>query len=109
MYRLFILIFCVAASSSHAGEIYKYVDENGNVSYSETPPADSENVQSLESEPDVSEDALTAARERQQKLKAYLDESQAKRALREAENEDSKWDALAPSNSSTNLPPLAGQ
>ena len=109
MYRLFILIFCVVASSSYAGEIYKYVDENGNVSYSETPPADSENVQSMETEPDVSEDALTAARERQQKLKAYLDEAQAKRVLREAENGDSKWDALAPSNSPPNLPPLAGQ
>ena len=108
MYRLFILIFCVMASSSYAGEIYKHVDENGKVSYSETPPADSENVQSLEPEPDVSEDALTAARERQQKLKAYLDESQAKRALREAENEGSKWDAPAPDNAPPNLPPLAG-
>ena len=109
MYRVFVLIFCMAISSSYADAIYKHVDENGNVSYSEIPPANSENVESLEPAPDVSEEELSAAHERQQRLKAYLDESEAKRALREAENETTKWGSPAPDNTFPNLPPLAGQ
>ena len=108
MYRVFFLIFCVAASSSYADAIYKYVDENGNVSYSETPPADNENVESLEPAPEVGEDELRAARERQQKLQAYIDEAEAERARSEAAKQDSNWGNLPPNNTLPNLPPRAG-
>ncbi|MDJ0955844.1 MAG: DUF4124 domain-containing protein [Arenicellales bacterium] len=108
MYRLFILIFCVVASSSFAGEIYKYVDENGNVSYSETPPLNDENVQSLEPASEASDEEISAARERQQKLQTFIDEVQAEREQREAAKERTYWGPW-PNNTSSNLPPLAGQ
>lgn len=108
MYRIFLLLFCMAVSPSYADAIYKYVDENGNVSYSETPPANNENVESLEPAPDLSEDELRAARERHQKLQAYIDEAEAERARREAANQDNNW-GTPPNNTLPNLPPLAGQ
>lgn len=108
MYRLFVLIFLVAASSSHADAIYKHVDEDGNVSYSATPPTNDEYVESLEAAPEASDEEINAARERQQKLQAYIDEAQAEREQREAAKERTYWGPW-PNNTSPNLPPLAGQ
>lgn len=75
MYRLLILTFTLSASICHADAIFKSVDDEGNVIYSEQPPADSKNVKTVEPPAEATDDEAEAARERQKKLQTYLDES----------------------------------
>ena len=109
MYRLLVLFFSLTLSTAYADAIYKHVDEEGNVTYSATPPTDSENVESLEPVPEASGDELKAAHERQQKLQAYLDESKSKRARREAEKLPANLGDPYSNNTLPNFPPMAGQ
>lgn len=108
MYRLIILMFCLAASTSAADSIYKYVDAEGKVIYSETPPLDTDDVESLEPAQDISDDELKAAHDRQQKLQAYIDESASARERREAAKKPLDLNSPAVANTLPNFPPLAG-
>ena len=108
MYQLLVLIFCLGLSTAYADGIYKHVDEDGNVSYSATPPADSENVEALDPIPDASDEELKAAHERQQKLQSYLDESASKRARREAAKLPANLGDPYSNNTLPNFPPVAG-
>lgn len=108
MHRLLVLIFCVTVSTSYADEIYKFVDEEGNVIYSATPPANRDNVESLEPAPEASDDNVKAARERQQRLQVYVEESESKRARREAAKQHKKVGSTPASNTLPNLPAVVG-
>lgn len=75
MYRLLVLILGAIVSTTYADTIYKSVDDEGNVIYSEEPPNNGKNVESLPAPRQASDDEVEAARERQRKLNTYLDES----------------------------------
>ena len=79
-YLLLAFVLCVTISVSYADAIYKSVEEEGNVTYSEQPPINQEKVKSVVPPPEASEDEVNAARDRQQKLQTYLDESAQRRS-----------------------------
>lgn len=108
MYRLLILLFCVLVSVSYADEIYKYVDKAGNVVYSGTPPENADDVESLQSAPEASADELKAARERQQKLQTYIDESASDRIRREAAKQHARSAATPAPKPLPSIPPVTG-
>ena len=88
--RWFILIAGITLSTGHADTIYKYVDEQGNIIYSEQPPAAGDNVKAIEPIQDPSEEEVEAARERQEKLQQQLDQSSSQ--TRETQSTD--WAAM---------------
>ena len=55
-----------------ADEIYKVVDEDGNVTYTTEPPGEHKDIQVLDTLPEPSEEDIQAARERQQKISEEL-------------------------------------
>jgi hypothetical protein len=74
-----ILLFSTAA---HADSIYKSVDENGKVTYSATPPQNSEQIKKIEIQPPPSDEDIKSAKQRHQKLQqaaGALDEDRKKR------------------------------
>lgn len=75
LYRLFILITGVVLSTVHADTIYKWVDEQGNIIYSEQPPPEGSNVEAIDPILEPSEEEVKAARERQKKLRQQIDQS----------------------------------
>lgn len=65
-----------------AETIYKSVDKNGNVHYSNIPPENTENATSIELAPPPSQEAIRAAQqrhERNKKAASILDENRKKR------------------------------
>ena len=80
VYMLLFLLACPSVTT--ADTIYKSVDENGNVTYSTTPPADSKTSTRVDIAPPPSEERIKAAQQRQERnLKAaeMLDENRKKR------------------------------
>ena len=75
-YLLLAFILYVTIPASYADAIYKSVDEEGNVTYSEKPTTNQKKVKTLVPPPEASEDEINAARDRQKKLQTYLDESE---------------------------------
>jgi len=79
--RALFLLF-VSLPTSYADTIYKSVDENGHVTYSTTPPPESETSKPVDIAPPPSEERIKAAQQRQERnLKAaeMLDENRKKR------------------------------
>lgn len=54
MYRVIITAFLFSAAVGHSATVYKTVDENGVVSFSDTPPGDSSSVEVLQITPALS-------------------------------------------------------
>lgn len=48
MKHLLILLFCALLGTSAAAQIYRVVDENGNVTFTDQPPAGEENAEKIE-------------------------------------------------------------
>ena len=72
MYRLlYIMLFLVFPLQ--ADEVYKSVDEEGNVTYSAEPPADAERIETLDTGSEPSSAEVEAAQEREKKLEGALD------------------------------------
>ena len=71
----FVYVSIFLATISWAGTVYKSVDENGNVIYSEQPPAGSEASETLNMPPEPSEEEVEEARERDKKLQQYLEDT----------------------------------
>jgi len=63
-----LLLIC----SSSAAEIYKSVDENGNIRYSSVPPASNQLVEILQMPSEPSEEEVKAAQQRQQEFEKEL-------------------------------------
>ena len=83
--QLVLLVFIsLFAMVSIGEEIYKTVDEEGNVTYSTTPPSQGQDAQVLDTLPEPSEEDVQAARDRQQKISEDLE---ARSAARVAEAE----------------------
>ena len=61
LYALLFLAFTV-----HAQTIYKYIDEQGNITYSQEPPPGQE-VEIIETPPEPSKEEVEAAQEREKK------------------------------------------
>ncbi len=74
-YRI-VILFALGLVSGSAGsaEIYKWVDEKGNVHFGDTPPPDSQ-LETIEVEPVPSEQAVQEAKDRVQRLREYEKES----------------------------------
>jgi len=66
--RILLILLAFVGSNVVAQEIYKSVDEDGNVSYSGLPPVEGENVKTLEAVPEPSSHDVEAAQERVQNL-----------------------------------------
>ena len=75
MLRPLVFMLSLGISATHADTIYKSVDDEGNVIYSEQPPAKGEKAKTLKATPEVSDEDKEAAAERQRRLQTYLDES----------------------------------
>ena len=66
-----ILLSLSFATALHADPIYKITDAQGNVTYTTTPPADNDNVSTINVAPEPSEERIKAAQERhKQNVKA---------------------------------------
>ena len=77
-----ILLFTVSLAPLNAETIYKSVDENGKVTYSTTPPEESETATPVDIAPPPSEERIKAAQQRHQRnmeAAGVLDESRKKR------------------------------
>ena len=70
--RLLAGIFLMIPFCLNAAEIYKSVDEQGNITYSEEPPV-SGNAEIIKTQPGPDADQVKAAKEREQKLEKTLD------------------------------------
>jgi hypothetical protein len=70
--RLLAGIFLMIPCCLYAAEIYKSVDEQGNITYSEEPPV-SGDVEIIKTQPGPDADQVKAAKEREQKLEKTLD------------------------------------
>ena len=80
----FCLLSCSTTSSTSADEIYKIVDEDGNVSYTSEAPIDQQDSKLLKTLPEPSEQEIAEARERQQSIEDDLKETQ--EAIRQTNN-----------------------
>ena len=77
-----IVIILLTTGTSVADTIYKSVDEDGHVTYSTTPPANSEDSNSVDIAPPPSEERIQAAKDRQNRNKEagdILDENRKER------------------------------
>lgn len=90
---LLAMMFCV----SYADEIYKVVDEDGNVSYSTEPPESSQAMEVMQAMPDPSEADVEAARRRQEKIEQDFDK------LDEARAEQERLEAQQRANTTTTV------
>lgn len=74
-----ILLGCFLASgilaSVHGQEIYKTVDESGNVSYSTTPPVTEEESDVIDLLPEPSQEEISKAQRRQIKIQEKLEKA----------------------------------
>ena len=75
---IFICIFGLLATAQ-AQNIYKSIDEQGNVTYSSSVPDQKGNVEVLPPTPEPTPEAVEAARRQQEDLVQSLKESEAKR------------------------------
>ena len=77
-----ITILLLASATIDADTIYKSIDKDGNVTYSTTPPQNSEQSTSVNIAPPPSEERIKAAQDRQNRNKEaadILDENRKKR------------------------------
>ena len=77
-----ILLLTLSPATLAADTIYKSVDENGHVTYSTTPPKDSEKSKSVDITPPPSDERIKAAEDRKkrnQEAADILDENRNKR------------------------------
>ena len=77
-----IFLFTVSLAALNAETIYKSVDENGKVTYSTTPPEESETATQVDIAPPPSEERIKAAQqqhERNMEAAGVLDENRKKR------------------------------
>jgi hypothetical protein len=81
MVKQIYLIFLglIVVSISIQAEIFQSVDENGNVVFTDSPPADATNVEKVEIDPAPSQESISDTMERNQAIRKALDEAQEKR------------------------------
>ena len=83
MKRLLTLLILLARSGTAAGKIYKWVDENGKVHYSDSPPP-GDTARQVELPPQPSEESLQQGREAiARRLQYQQDDSNARRKAKE--------------------------
>jgi len=90
IFNLLTISLLTLVTSLHADAIYKITDEQGNITYTTTPPADSANTATIDVTPEPSDDRVEAAQQRhEQNLRAgeIIDETNAERnRIAEEEN-----------------------
>jgi hypothetical protein len=67
---------------------YRWVDADGNVTYSATPAADAKQVEPVEVQPGPSEEEVQRALERQRRFEAQLEEAEEKREQADEERKE---------------------
>lgn len=83
-----LLLLCLPASAALSAQVYKYVDDNGNVTYSEIPPTGQEGVETVTVDPAVAPERLESAQERMQRMQALSSElAEARKGREEARAE----------------------
>jgi len=83
MKYIVILLLSSLASPAQAQNIYKSIDEQGNVSYSSIKPAENVNAEMLPPTPEPSAADIEASRQQQEALQKSLAESREKREEKE--------------------------
>jgi hypothetical protein len=81
MVKQIYLIFLglIVVSISLQAEIFQSVDENGNVVFTDSPPADAINYEKVEIAPAPSQESISDTMERNKAIRKALDEAQEKR------------------------------
>lgn len=81
MVKQIYLIFLglIVVSISLQAEIFQTVDENGNVVFTDSPPADATNVEKVEIAPAPSQESISDTMKRNKAIRKALDEAQEKR------------------------------
>ena len=97
------LVGCLllTAPAAHADDIYKIVDEDGNVTYSSEPPQQGQASEVIQSMPSPPKEDVEAALERQQKMEDQfdkLDEARAEQARVEAQQRPNNTTTVIQSN-----------
>ncbi|MBW9257317.1 MAG: DUF4124 domain-containing protein [Candidatus Thiodiazotropha sp. (ex. Lucinisca nassula)] len=69
-------------------EVYRTVDEDGNVTYTDTPPADPQNVERVEIQPGPSEESISDTMERNRAIRKAMEEVQEKRLEKSTARKD---------------------
>ena len=87
MKRLIIALALITLSASAFGKIYKWVDENGKVHYSDSPPP-GDTAKQVELPPQPSEESLQRGREEiARRIQNQRDDSAARRQAKEEQRE----------------------
>ena len=85
-------LLSITGNDLAAEEIYKVVDEEGNITYTTEPPDEGKAAQVIDTLPEPSEEEIRAARERQEKISEDLEarsEARAEEARAQAERDNS--------------------
>jgi Domain of unknown function (DUF4124) len=85
-----LLLLALLAGTTSAEQIYRSVDADGNVTFSNQPPANSVTVDQVDVQPGPSEAAQREAQERMQRQEATANEMSEARARRTQEQAQSK-------------------
>jgi hypothetical protein len=64
---ILLFMLCVPVLKVNADTIYKSVDESGNITYSQTPPADSDNASEIKLQPPPTDERIEDAQQRHER------------------------------------------
>ena len=103
-YSPMIYLLDIAVSGATAQDIYKSVDDEGNVTYSEEPPTEIGNVDVLENVPAPSTEETKAAQKRIQELETSSIELEQEVKSLNSEQEDTDNNKVAPPVGRTYVP-----
>lgn len=94
--RLFLVFgwILLASSALADSEIYKWVDEEGNVHYSDCPPPPSCDAETIEAEPEPDPSEVRKAQERLDQMLAEQEESRAEREQEKLKKEHQRVMAM---------------
>ncbi|ODB84303.1 hypothetical protein A3193_15950 [Candidatus Thiodiazotropha endoloripes] len=69
-------------------EVYRTVDEDGNVTYTDSPPADPKKVEKIEIQPGPSKESISDTMERNRAIRKAMEEAQEKRLEKSTARKD---------------------
>ena len=102
--RVIVCLSLLFASAAFAQQIYKSIDSQGNVIYSEQPPTSARDVELVDPPAEPSVEELRAAEELQQRREQFIEQSETERleqAQQRRELRESRQAPLVPSSTAT--------
>jgi DNA repair exonuclease SbcCD ATPase subunit len=87
--KLYLLVTVVLVLPLTLGaEVYRTVDEQGNITYTDSPPADPKQVEKVEIQPGPSEESISDTMERNRAIRKAMEKAQEKRLEKSTERQD---------------------